>query len=175
MKKYILAILVIIFPYSIPLVVYFISSETLMDTVFHYNVFYCIIFILILGLIALIASISICVLGYLKKWTQNDMALINMIIKLAQIPAYIAIFILGFIFLLTIFTYGFVIAFIIFDILAILISGLIGVTATVKNYSHGNLTKIECIIYSISQFVFCIDIVSAIILYRKSKIKLSKY
>lgn len=143
-----------------------------METVFNNNILYCIILIMILGLISLLASISICVLGYLKKWTPIEMAYINMIIKLAQIPAYIAIFVLGVIFLLTIFTFGFVIAFVIVDILTILISGLIGVTATMKNYTYGSLSKSECVIHSILQFVFCVDVVSAIIVYRKSKKKI---
>jgi hypothetical protein len=124
---------------------------------------------MIFGLISLLMSVSIVVASYVKKWSAHAMALYNMVIKLAQIPAYVIIFILGVLLLLSIFTYGFTVFFMIIDLFTIFLSGLIGIVASRKNYTCGNLSTTEWIIHSILQFVFCADIVSAIIIYRRSK------
>ena len=42
-----------------------------------------------------------------KGWGARQTAFFNMLIKLVQIPAYLAIFVLGVLFFLTIFTYAF--------------------------------------------------------------------
>lgn len=77
--------------------------EELFDNFFLVLLFYMFVyFVITLGL-----NILFCVLCAKKNWKARQIALINMIIKLAQIPAYIAIFFLGTVCLLSIFTFGF--------------------------------------------------------------------
>lgn len=169
MKKFILSIPIIIFPYSVIAMLYCIFTGFLMETVFHNNNFYCILVLIVFGLISLFMTVSISIVSYVKKWSASEIAKINMIIKIAQIPAYITIFIVAVLCLFTIFTFGFTVALFLVDIFTIFLSGLIGIVAIRKNYTLGNLLSNEWIIHSILQFVFCADIISSIIIYRKSK------
>jgi hypothetical protein len=169
-KKIILSIPIILFPYSVLAIMYCIFSGFLMETVFQNNVLYYIAVIMISGFISLLMSVSMTIVSYVEKWSASEMARINMVIKLAQIPAYVIIFVLGALFLLTIFTFGFTAVFIFVDIFSIFLSGLIGIVASRKNYTCGKLSTNEWIIHSILQFVFCADIISAIIIFRKSRL-----
>lgn len=92
-----------------------------------------------------------------------------MIIKIIQIPAYLFIFAIGFVCLITIFTVGISFVLLILDGVSIILSGLIGVFVVRRCYADGILTRTEMVIHSILQFVFCLDVVSAIIVFRKVK------
>ena len=96
---------------------------------------------------------------------------INMVIKIAQIPAYVFIFVAGLACLLTIFTFGISIVFVILDCASIFLSGLVGVSAVMRCHEEGILGKTEMVVYCVLQFVFCLDVVSSIIMYRKAKVK----
>jgi len=98
----------------------------------------------------------------------------NMVIKLVHIPAYVAIFILGFAFLLTIFTFVFSIFLFILDVMTIFLTGVIGLSGVIRGYFEKKLSMKSAVIHGILQFVFCVDVISAIIVYRKAK-KSSQY
>ena len=70
----------------------------------------------------------------------------------------------------TIFTFGISFVLLALDCASIFLSGLIGVSAVKQNYIDGILSPKELFLYSILQFIFCIDVVSAIILFKKSKL-----
>ena len=75
---------------------------------------------------------------------------------------------------MTIFTYAFSIFFVIFDCLTIFLTGLIGVSAVARCYADCKISKPFAIVNGFLQFVFCIDVISAIIVFIKSKAKLIK-
>lgn len=174
MKKWLLSIPIILFPYTILAMLYCIFTGFLIETVFQNNFLYCVLFIFIFGILALICEILLYFLCYKGNTTALDFAFLNMVIKLSHIPAYIVIFVLGILFLITIFTIGFSLAFIIFDAFTIFISGIVGILAVRKNYLEKNISLTECWIYGLLQFAFCLDIVFAIIIYCKAKYERSK-
>lgn len=100
-----------------------------------------------------------------KRWSAQELAQASMWIKLIQIPAYIFWFIVGaalFLFM------GPLLAFVI-DVMAILLTGILGLVAVLQCRREGILTRGQAVLYGILQFFFCVDIVAAIILYRKTK------
>ena len=162
MKKLFLAIFIILFPYSIVLLITSLFHTTLMKYLFHNNIY-------TLWIIALISAIFICIKNIINNNNALETAKINMIIKILQIPAYIFIFIIGLACLFTIFTFGISFLLITLDCASIFLTGIIGVSAVKCNYTEKILSSKELFLYSILQFVFCADIVSAVILYQKSK------
>ena len=87
------------------------------------------------------------------------------LIKLVQIPAYLAIFVLGVLFFLTIFTYAFSVFFVLFDCITIFLTGLVGLTANLRLYKERKCSGSFAALNSVCQFVFCIDVISAVIVY----------
>ena len=55
------------------------------------------------------------------------------------------------------------------DVLAIFLSGLVGLAAVLRCRAEGRLTDKAAIVNGIFQFVFCADIISAIWVYRNTK------
>lgn len=100
-----------------------------------------------------------------KKWDGRELALASMLVKLIQIPAYLFWFVMGVLLFLFM---GPVLAFVI-DVMAIILTGLVGLAAVLRCRKEGRLTKGQAALFGILQFFFCVDIVAAIILYLKTK------
>lgn len=169
MKRFILLIPAAIFPYTLLFSFYCIFTGFCMDFLFNNNAFILLFYLFLVFIIALFCNLVFLALSIFKKWNSHKICLANMIIKIIQIPAYILIFILGLIFFITIFTFGFTIFFIIFDCLAIFLTGIIGLSAIGRSYMEGKTSKFFSIINGICQFILCIDIISAIVIFIKSK------
>lgn len=100
-----------------------------------------------------------------RDWDARQLARAGMWVKLLQIPAYALWFMVGavmFIFM------GPLLAFLV-DAMTIILSGLVGLGAVLRSKKEGILTVSQAVVHGILQFVFCADVVSAIILYRKTK------
>jgi len=169
MKKYLPLTLVILFPYMIIFAIVCIFTGFLMETVFGYNVFVLIAALLILYIAAFICSAVVFIRSLVKKRSAIELLRMNMIIKLVHIPAYVLIFLLGFAFFMTIFTFAFTIALMILDVMTIVLTGLLGLSGVIRGYSENKLSQNAAIVHGILQFVFCLDVASAIIAYRKAK------
>ena len=76
--------------------------------------------------------------------------------------------------MVTIFSMGISFFLIIFDCVSIFLSGFVGVSAVKCNYTNGILLKKELLFYSILQFVFCVDVICAIFLWKKAVYYFSK-
>ncbi len=174
MKKYIILLPCAVFPYSLLFAVFCIFTGSFMNTLFSNNAYILLFYIFLLFIISLICNISFLILSISQKWSSGKIAYINMIIRLIQIPAYILIFTMGIICMLTIFTFGFSVLFIGFDCMSIFLTGLIGISASVRCCFDGKITKSSSIIHSLFQFVFCADIISAVIIFLKAKSYISK-
>lgn len=98
----------------------------------------------------------------------TDLARTNMIVKLIQIPAYIFIFIIGILCTVMIFTIGITFVLMLMDALSIGLTGLFAVAAFQNLNREGLITRKTQIIYSIASFLFCVDVIIAVIGYRKS-------
>ena len=103
------------------------------------------------------------------RWDPLFTAKSAMIIKLIQIPAYIIIFVFGVLFAITIWLYVVSIIAMIVDYITLLMSSSLSLSAIINLIRDKKLSFKKSILLIISQFVFCVDVVGAIILYRKIK------
>ena len=142
-----------------------------MENIFQDNVLFVLLFLIILYAVALICTTVLFITIIAKKWDSREALRINMLIKLIQVPAYLIIFIIGLACLLTIFTLGFSIILFILDIMTIFLTGLIGVAGIKRAHVENKLSTKAATKYGISQFIFCADVISAILVYRKVKEK----
>lgn len=113
----------------------------------------------------LACAIVLFILGRRGIWSARQLALGSMAVKLAQVPAYVAWFIVGAAFFLFA---GFALAFVV-DALAILLTGLAGLAAVLRCRAAGKLARKASVIHGILQFIFCADVFSAVWVYIKSR------
>lgn len=119
--------------------------------------------------IAFLANLAFFILALGKQWSGRSLALVSMTLKLIQIPGYVAIFLLGCIFAITIWLFAFIIVLFFFDCLTILLTGLVGLAASIRCAKEKRVSKGLCIANGILSFVFCVDVVFAILFYIKSR------
>lgn len=169
MKKFVPTVSIVLFPYAVAFVLYCIFSGFLMESVFQDNAYLCLLLLIIIWVIALICAVSICAVSLVRKWDFVELSRVNMLIQTISIPAYLFIFVFGLACMLTIFTFGISIVLMVLDAMAIVLSGLIGISAVKRSYDNKAISVKEMILYGILQFVFCVDVVVSIILFRKSK------
>lgn len=154
-----------IFPYFFLFAACCMFNNFLEENLFGGSVIYNIFYIAVLFVAALICSIITIIICSVKKVESEKILQINLIVKLIHIPTYIAIFIFGILCLITIFTMGFSLAFVVFDLLTIILSGLVGLTGIIRSRKENKLPKRSAILLGILQFVFCADVICAIIAY----------
>lgn len=100
-----------------------------------------------------------------RLWTARLLALTVMIVKLIHIPAYV----MWFLFAMIAFLFGGPVIAFVFDVMAIILSGILGLAAVVRSHETKQLTTQQAVGYGILQFIFCGDIVSAVLVYRVSR------
>ena len=171
MKKFLPAISIVLFPYAIVFMMYCIFSGFLIKDVFQNNAYFCLLILILIWVVALICAVSICTVSLIKKWDFVELSRVNMLIKTISIPAYVAIFVIGVACMFTIFTFAISFALMILDVMAILLSGLIGLCAVKRCCDGKALSANKMIPYCVLQFVFCADVVASIIVYRKARRK----
>lgn len=169
MKKLLSSFFIIIFPYFAVFLTYSVTNETIMEKLFGNNIYIGFFWLIALWVIALINAVIVTIFGVLSKSKSKQLAKTVMLVKLLQIPAYIAIFAVGMLCLATIFTVFLSVLLLIVDVMTILLSGLIGVSSVKNCYSDGVISYKESIIFGLLQFVFCIDVVISIVVYVKAK------
>ena len=167
MRKF-LAIPVILFPYTLLLGLYCLYTGFLMEDVFRGNGYLLIAALFLCALIAFGFTLGICISALVGKADGRGMARLNMAVKLCHVPAYIAVFLLSLLFLISIWGIGFVVVFVLYDLAAIGMTGLIGAVSTFRSVAEGKLTKAQGVAFALLQFVFCADIVVCILLYIRS-------
>ena len=171
MKKYLLLIPSLLFPYSLLFALYCIYSGFLMDTLVWNSPLIVLLYLFILFAASLSCNAVFLVLSISKKWKPRSISLANLLVRLLQIPAYSMIFVLGILLFLSIFTYAASIFFVFFDCVSIFLSGLIGAASIIRCYGSGRCSKSFAIVNGVLQFVFCVDIISAIIIFAKCRKK----
>ena len=174
MKKYILAIPVMIFPYWLFAALACLYSPVIMENVFMSNGYLLILTLIILWLVSAVFALSTGLLILLKRGqdcAQNAMAAarLNMIVKLVHIPAYVVIFVLSVVFSLTVFGIGFVIFFFFIDCVSIAMTGFIGAASVSRAYVAGCVTLKRGVLLAVLQFLFVADIICCIGLFMRTK------
>lgn len=164
----------ILFPYAVLafLGILFFSSRMsldLMEVLFQNNIWY----YLLAFLGYLLLAFGLCLGGFGlalgKKWDAASLAKTAWIVKLIQIPAYLAIFVLGVIFLTSIFLFAFTLVLMLLDYASILMSGMLCSAAVINGSRSGKIRLKSNIWIIILQFIFCADVVAAGICHHRLK------
>lgn len=166
MKK-ILLVPCALFPYVLLFNVFCIYTDFLMEEVFQNFILVMILYLFIYVIFVLICNIAYIIICKTKNIEPKEIAKANMIIKMVQIPGYIAVFILGLICLITIFTIGFSFFFFLYDCISIFLTGIVGASAIFAAKNKNEKLSIPNILLLLTEFVFCIDIFSSVVLYSR--------
>ena len=170
MKRNFLLVPVVVFPYLILFAIVCIFSGYFMDSLFQNNALLLLFALLIFYIVALACTVVSFITGIAKKKSGLALFRASMIIKLLHIPSYVLIFIIGLLCLITIFTFAITIVLMILDCMTIFLTGLIGLCGIIRSFKENKLSKNEAIIHGVLQFVFCADVISSIMVYKKTKI-----
>lgn len=169
MGKYLAAIPVILFPYFLLAAIGCLYSPTIMETVFSDNGYLVLLSVILFGAVCWVFAALLALYILLKKADAVRGARLAMTVKLAQIPAYIAIFVLGTLYAITIFGLGFAAFFVITDCISVAMTGLIGAAAVARAYLCGRLTIRRAVVLAVLQFVFVADVVASVVLFLNAR------
>ena len=103
------------------------------------------------------------------KWEGRSLALANMTVKLLHIGHYVTMFLFAISGALLLFLFPMLaaIAFVV-DVMTITLSGIVGLSGVVRCRMEGRLTTGAAIVNGILQFMFCVDVFSAVWVFYKS-------
>lgn len=174
MKKYLKILPLILYPYAylIWLVIYFFAFgmleekyyETILDVLFV--VF--IVFNLYVGVITIYNA----VITSRNRYTAYEVAKMNLAVKAWQIPAYIFHFIMGVLGLLMgIWGIAFLLIAITVDVITIALTGINAIGCAIKMKKDGVVNTAVAVLMAIGSFVFCLDVIVAIVYVILSKKK----
>lgn len=163
MKKFWPAIFIVLCPYAI----IFANENIIPIPRIHYAGS-------ILFLLSLIYVIYVVAAAKKKKWDPVKMMKMNIIIKLLHIPVYVLAFVI------TVFSvplsihipFAFVtvaLAAFLLDAMMIALSGTFGVAALRNCCCQGLISPNRAIMYGVLQYLFCVDIPVAIVLFIRTK------
>ncbi len=100
-----------------------------------------------------------------SKLSPKKAAKLNLVVKLVQIPAYIFHFLMGLAgSVMSVWGIGFVAVAVVVDLMTILLTGIHAIGCNVKCCRAGAVSKKTAVLMSIGSFIYCIDIVVAIVL-----------
>ena len=142
----------------------------LWENVFGGNIFFplsvCLLFEMIMAIVTIGATMR-CLTSTRKYGREEAISLarIQMIVRVAQIPAFVIIFIAGVIGVLTIFTIGISLALAFFDLISIIVTGICSVGVYSVLAKTGLITDKERIKYSLASFIYFADVATAISCY----------
>lgn len=169
MIRYIPLLPLILSPYALLLVLVGIYNGWFTGTAYDNTIDDVLLGLIALYLFALLCVIIVFIVGLAGKVDPLKRLRVNMMIKLIHIPAYILIFLIGFLCLFTIFTIGVSLVLMILDCVTVFSSGLIGLSGVIRSRKANLISKKTANIHGILQFVFCADVISAIILCKSVK------
>lgn len=169
MKRVIPSVLVVIFPYSILWHLCWVLGFGPIAFPKDWTIAEIYGLIILTWLIGLAATIWLTIVNASSKTDAKTAAWSNMLIKLLQTPAYILLFIAGAMFSTIIFTWLITFTIIVTDVMTIFLTGINGIVAACKCRKAGLLKTSGAVWFSISQFIYCVDVVCAVLLYLKAR------
>lgn len=143
-------------------------STFLWEHLFLGNVFVPLGFTLLFGIVMYIVNIFVIIKASRGRWSVRELARTNMLIKIIQIPAYVVIFIIGLLCCLMIFTIGISLALLLLDLFSIGLTGLFACAAFYRLRKEQLISSNMQMLCSLASFLFCADVVIAVIGYRAS-------
>lgn len=169
MAKYVLSLPVILFPYTLLFALCCLYTGFLMEPVFQNNGYLLLLALALCFVVAAVFAVIVAVGAIARASDGVCMARLTMVIKFCHVPAYVAIFVLGILFTLSVWGILFVVVFVLFDCAAIGMTGLIGAAAVYRNYREKHLPAGSSVLFGIVQFVFCADLVACVMSYARSR------
>ena len=107
--------------------------------------------------------------GVRGGWQGRKLALASMIIKLFHIQSYVGLFLMALSGVLLPFLLAILVVIVwVLDVMTIILSGIVGLAGVIRCRAEGRLTTKAAIFNGILQFVFCADVVAAVLLYRRA-------
>ena len=103
-----------------------------------------------------------------KKYTEKkvyDHARLQMIMRFVQIPFYVAIFYLAFACIFGFITIVITLVFALIDLMSIITTGICSIAIYSEMRKKNMITGTEQVIYTICGFVYCFDVLVAVIAY----------
>lgn len=172
--KYLKMIPVIVYPYIyvVILAVFLMFMNVLPSDSSDVTMLVLLIVAVIYNLYSFVIVIVNAVQGARGKMTARQAARMNLIIKGIQIPAYIMHFILGFIGLaMSVWGIGIVLWALLIDLLTILLTGISSIGCSIRMRKEGILSTAAAILMGIGCFIYCVDVVIAIVYVVKARKK----
>jgi hypothetical protein len=171
MKKYLKMLPVIIYPYVylIAMALYFWGWD-FSAVIRDYGLDAVLIMAIVYNLYSLIAVIVNIVSACKGKRSAKELAKMNLIIKTVQIPAYIFHFILGLVGIVaSIWGIGFIMWAVFIDTITIFLTGLNAVSVSVRCCKENILSKQSSVIFAVLSFVYCIDVLIAVVFFAMAR------
>ncbi len=166
MIRYMLSFPVLLFPYTLLGALYLLlSCSAVMDRVFMGNAYLLLGALLGYGILAFVCAVAVALLTLACRTDAHAAARLNLIVKLCQVPAYVVIFVLGLLFLITVLGMMFALFFMLFDCLAIAMTGLIGAAASLRGAAQKKNGRGLSVLLGLFQFVFVADLAAAVALF----------
>lgn len=169
-KRILLMVPAILVPYLLLFTIYIIYTVSpIVEILFFNNGLLLTAVFFLYTFTALCFAIITSVLAVKNQWNCVSLAKTVMIIKLVQVPAYLVIFVLGALLVLGMLTIPIALILAFVDALSIVMTGVLGLAATInasKNYYDKDSFFTIC---GILQFIFCIDVIASAVLYFKLK------
>lgn len=138
------------------------------EHLFFNNIFVPLGFILLFGIGMYIVNIFVIIKASRGQWNVQELARTNMLVKIIQIPAYAIIFVMGLLCCVMIFTIGISFALMVLDMFSIGLTGMFACAAFYRLRKEQLITPKMQALYSLASFLFCADVIIAVIGYRKS-------
>lgn len=134
-----------------------------------YNPITAFVMTVIVHVLVILSHITFIANAVKGNYSSKDLALLTAICKLVHIPAFILHFLLGALGLFaSIWGIGFIAWAIVIDILTILQTGIMSITTAVRCAKEKVFSTTYSAIFSVLGFIYCIDVVSSILVFIKT-------
>lgn len=119
--------------------------------------------VIIYNLYVIVSAILNTVNAARGKYSLKTAAMINLLVKCVHIPAYIIHFVMGMCgLLMSVWGIGFVMFAIVIDLLTIILSGINSIGCSIRMRKEGILSLKATILFGIANFIYCLDLITAI-------------
>ena len=98
-----------------------------------------------------------------RGWTARRLLFWNMVLKLCNIPFYLGVFFVGL--MMSVFVIPLLLPLILIDYSVLLPSTMYGLSGLLQAHREGRFSAKTLVIFGIMQFLFCLDVVSAVWMY----------
>ena len=173
MKKYFLMIPLMLFPYAyLILLIYMYFSSGVMDKIFGsqtaIDIWFCIVVIYLIYIIFIVFYNTI--VSARGTYSAYQAAQINLLVKGVQVPAYIFHFVIGMMgTVMSVWGIGIILGAVVVDLITILLTGISSIGCSIRMKKEKALNTPVSILMGIGCFIYCADVVIAIVYYTMAK------